>query len=197
MHECESLRAERDRLAEELAAARREVDSLRTETEALRADLGTKEVEVEELSKIAKQHRLRAVDAEHEIELAKARIERESAKELEQKRRAFATDLLHVLDDLDRALAVSRKAEPDSALVEGVELVRKGFLSKLEAHDIHHEPSEGKPFDPERHQAVSTAPVEDPSLDGVVVAVIREGYRVGDSTLRAADVVLGKYAAPA
>jgi molecular chaperone GrpE (heat shock protein) len=36
------------------------------------------------------------------------------------------------------------------------------------------------------------APVTDPSQDGLVVAVAREGYAIGDELLRPASVVVGR-----
>jgi molecular chaperone GrpE (heat shock protein) len=47
-------------------------------------------------------------------------------------------------------------------------------------------------FDAQRHEAVSTAPVDDPSLDGVIVGVAKEGYVLGDQLLRPASVIVGK-----
>jgi molecular chaperone GrpE (heat shock protein) len=35
------------------------------------------------------------------------------------------------------------------------------------------------------------APVADPSQDGMVVAVVKEGYALGDELLRPASVVVG------
>ena len=49
----------------------------------------------------------------------------------------------------------------------------------------------GSPFDAAIHEAVSTAPVADHTQDGIVVAVAREGYVIGDDLLRPASVVVG------
>src|SRR5438477_585174 len=50
----------------------------------------------------------------------------------------------------------------------------------------------GEPFDAERHEAVTTAAVTDPAQDGLIVAVVREGYAIGDEVLRPASVVVGQ-----
>ena len=55
----------------------------------------------------------------------------------------------------------------------------------------------GQPFDASRHEAISTAPVSDPAQDGRVVAVVKEGYVIGDELLRPASVVVGTAATAA
>ena len=50
----------------------------------------------------------------------------------------------------------------------------------------------GEPFDAARHEAVTTTPVADPSQEGVVIAVLKEGYAIGDEVLRPASVVVGR-----
>jgi molecular chaperone GrpE (heat shock protein) len=53
----------------------------------------------------------------------------------------------------------------------------------------------GEPFDATRHEAVSMAPVDEASQDGIVIAVVKEGYSISqgenDDLLRPAAVVVG------
>ena len=103
------------------------------------------------------------------------------------------SDLLEVLDNLDRAIAAARESDaPAGTLLRGVELVRDQFLAKLEALGVRHIDTLGQVFDAAVHEAVSMAPVTDPSQDGLVVAVAREGYAIGDELLRPASVVVGR-----
>lgn len=134
---------------------------------------------------------VRAHTAETELENAKARIEREAARELEQRKRSILAGMLEVMDDLDRAIAAGRSEAGGSGLLHGVELVRQGFLRRLEQLGVEHDPAAGSAFDPQRHEAVSSVPVADPARRGTVMAVLREGYRIGDSVLRPASVVVG------
>ncbi len=148
---------------------------------------------------------LQAVMNEHrrsleEFEQVKARMRRDVAREVERARRGVLADLLEVVDNLERAIAASREPAgapaPDASdkVARGVELVRDQFVAKLEAFGVSRVPTLGEPFDALRHEAVSTAPVEDPSQDGVVVAVVKNGYAIGDELLRPASVVVGKLA---
>jgi len=129
----------------------------------------------------------RALD---EFDQARARIRRDTAREVERGKRSVIAELLEVLDNLDRAIAAG--ANVDDPLLKGVQLVRDQFLAKLQASGVTRVEALGQPFDAERHDAISTAPVADPAQDGTVVAVVREGYAIGDEMLRPASVVVGK-----
>jgi len=133
-----------------------------------------------------------------EFEEVKGRLRRDVARDVERAKRGVLTELLDVVDNLDRALAAtgdpSRTPASDAAasVVRGVELVRDQFLDKLQGFGVSRVATLGQKFDAQRHEAVSTAPVDDPSLDGVIVGVAKEGYVLGDQLLRPASVIVGK-----
>jgi molecular chaperone GrpE len=74
----------------------------------------------------------------------------------------------------------------------GVEMVRRQFLAKLEGLGVTRIEVQDQPFDPEIHEAITTVPAATPDHDGVVVGVIRQGYRIGDDVLRPASVAVAK-----
>lgn len=134
----------------------------------------------------------RADHAREEIERAKARLEGEAARQLARRTHKVFLDLLDVLDELDRALVSFREGGHDPELVTGVERVQRRFVSLLESHGVRRCSAMGQPFDPAVHEAVTTTPCPD-DQDGTVVAVMREGYTVGEDTLlRPASVVVGR-----
>lgn len=148
---------------------------------------------------------LQAVMTEHrrsleEFEQVKARIRREVTRDVDRGKRAVLADLLDVLDNLDRAVGAARDTTPAPAvtdaaenLIRGVELVRDQFVAKLQALGVTRMNALGSPFDAARHEAVSLVPVADASQDGIVIAVAREGYVMGDELLRPASVVVGRH----
>jgi molecular chaperone GrpE len=147
-----------------------------------------------------KTAQLQAYVAEHrraldEFEQIKVRVRRDVAREVERGTRAVLAELLEVIDNLDRAIAAARESSEGGAhqsLLKGVELVRQQFLTKLEAFGVTRVPALGQRFDASRHEAVTTTPVEDPAQDGVVVAVMKEGYAIANEVLRPASVVVGR-----
>ena len=130
--------------------------------------------------------------AQEEFEQIKARIRRDTAREVERAKRSTIAEFLDVLDNLDRAIAAAAAhADGDPALLTGVRLVRDQFLGKLHGLGVTRLDVIGQPFDASLHEAISTAPVSDPAQDGRVVAVVKEGYVIGDELLRPASVVVG------
>ena len=133
--------------------------------------------------------------ASQEFDVARARMRKELAKDAERSRRDVLASLLEVVDNLDRAIDAARKTakSTDAAdpLLQGVELVRQQFLSKLEGFGVTRIPTEGAMFDPLLHEAVTTVPGDEAS-DGRIAGVIAQGYRIGDEVLRPALVAVAK-----
>lgn len=91
---------------------------------------------------------------------------------------------LTVMDDLERALAHRPSGD---TWADGVELVYRKFQSVLDAEGLTRIDAEGKPFDPNLHEAI----MQEPSTEhesGTVIAVLQQGYMHGDRVLRPALV---------
>lgn len=88
--------------------------------------------------------------------------------------------ILPVLDDLELALANRPAGEP---WADGIELVYRKFQSILEKEGIVRIEAEGKPFDPNLHEAVMQEASET-HASGTVIAVLRQGYLHGERVLR-------------
>jgi len=129
-------------------------------------------------------------DAAREFDDARARQRREVAKEVERGRRTFLVEMLDVADNLDRALEAGRTATTPETLVQGVELVRRQFLAKLESIGVTRVDPLGEPFDPATHDAITVVPTTEPAQDGIVCGVLAPGYLVGDDVLRPARVAV-------
>ena len=91
--------------------------------------------------------------------------------------------LLPIFDNLERAV----KYSDGDSLQQGVALTLKGLTATLEKLGITEIEAEGKPFDPNFHNAVMH--IEDETLgESVVAEVLQKGYRRGDRVLRYAMV---------
>ena len=133
--------------------------------------------------------------ASSEFEESRLRLRREIGKDIERARREVLAELLDVVDNLDRAIdAAKSSSAPDrvDTLLQGVEMVRQQFLAKLEGFGVKRIESEGQPFNPSLHEAISAVPASTPAQDGTIVGVIRHGYRIGDDVLRPASVAVAK-----
>ena len=120
--------------------------------------------------------------------------QRTTKERSETRRRAqddVITEMLPVLDNLDRALEVA-SSEDTASIVKGVEMVQRQFVGVLEALGVSIIKAEGEKFDPALHDAAGTQQVEDPELDGRVITERLKGYRTKDRVLRPAQVIVGK-----
>ena len=130
--------------------------------------------------------------AASEFEEARLRLRREISKDIERSRRDILADLLEVVDNLDRAIDSARQGGSTETLLQGVEMVRRQFLAKLESLGVKRIEADHQPFDPTLHEAISSVPASSPEQDGIVVGTVRTGYRIGDDVLRPAAVAVAK-----
>ncbi len=114
------------------------------------------------------------------------RATRETAAAGQRARSGLMTELLPVVDNLERALA---SAEAEDGLAGGVKLVHSELVSVLVRNGVEPFDPKGEKFDPGVHEAISTRPDEETDA-GVVLDVVEKGYRLGESVLRPARVVV-------
>ena len=173
--------------AAEPGAARAEANaSLKpTYVEQLEQQVADKDRQIQEY--IAKYRQ-----AASEFDEARIRLRREVSRDVERGRREILADLLEVVDNLDRAMEATRTGGSTDALVQGVEMVLRQFLSKLGALGVTRIEAEGQPFDPALHEAVTAVPPSSPDQEGRIVGIVRHGYRIGGDVLRPAAVAVAK-----
>ncbi len=127
-----------------------------------------------------------------DLSAQKERLQREVRREQDQIRARIVTELLPVLDNLDRSLEASANS-PDQPLREGVRMVRDQFDQVLRGFGVELIDARGVPFDPAEHEAITMVPVDDPASHRKVVEVFRPGYRQDGKLLRAAQVGVGDH----
>ena len=124
-----------------------------------------------------------------EFENWKKRARKEQTDAEAKAREGVLRDMLEVIDNLERATAVSGGATDLQSVQQGVALVLRLFASKLERYDVKSIEAKGKPFDPRLHEAISQAPSAEVA-PGTVLNELQKGYKLGDRLLRPASVVV-------
>ena len=100
-------------------------------------------------------------------------------------------ELLPALDNLERALAAA-EAQPDGDehhLAEGIRLVQAELAAAMGRVGVEGYSPKGERFDPTVHEAMAQQPI-DGAESGTIVEVFQSGYRIGDSVIRPARVVV-------
>jgi molecular chaperone GrpE len=153
-----------------------------SEIEVLRARAEAAEQERERFRDLAVRTRA-------DFENYQKRQQRDLAQERLYAHMPLSLDLLTALDNIDRALAESRKAGETGPLSQGVALVQAQLLDALRRHGITPIQAQGKPFDPNQHEAVMQQPsAELPPM--TVLQVLENGYTIHDRVLRPARVIV-------
>jgi molecular chaperone GrpE len=95
------------------------------------------------------------------------------------------------LDNLERAIAHAKGGDGGKPLVDGVEMVLKGFIDVLTKHGVVQVSAVGQPFDPEKHEAMAQVQSEH-YQPNTVVEEHHKGYLLHDRLLRPALVSIAK-----
>jgi len=128
-----------------------------------------------------------------EMQNLRRRTEQDIEKAHKFGQERLSTELLAVMDNLERALQLNMDREDESvkALLQGVELTLKSFVDCFRKFSIEQIDPLGESFDPQRHQAMSMQ--ENPNVEpNTVTAVMQKGYTLHGRVIRPAMVMVSK-----
>ena len=108
---------------------------------------------------------------------------REQTARIASASQSLVSRLLPVLDNLELAVSHAEQSRDFDRMLKGVEMVFGELNDVLAGEGLVPIEASGKPFDPERHEAV-VAVEEDGVEAGTVVDVIRTGYEFNGRVLR-------------
>jgi len=104
----------------------------------------------------------------------------------------FASELLPVVDNLDRALSsIDKDSEEFKSIIEGIEMTLNSFTAALDKSGVKQINPVGEIFNPELHQAMTM--IEVPGAEpNSVIDCMQKGYELNGRLLRPAMVVVAK-----
>ena len=149
--------------------------------------------EVAELQAKVTEQNDSVLRAQAEVQNIRRRSERDVENAHKFALDKFSSDLLPIIDSLERAIEAAESVEGEAvkAMRDGVELTLKMFVDTLGKHGIEQLNPVGEPFNPEFHQAMSMVP--NPEMDpNSVMAVMQKGYVLKGRLVRPAMVVVSK-----
>ena len=154
------------------------------------------EQDIEKLRQEAENNRDKLLRLAAEFENYKKRIERERETILKYAGENILRELLPTVDNLERAIEQASADTEDidqkiTAVVEGIDLTRKGLIATLEKFEVFPIECLGKAFDPNEQEAMLMESSNTVPANHVLREFIK-GYRFKDRLLRAAKVVVSK-----
>lgn len=175
------------------AAGKAEPDVVEGEVESPLDDAAELlDADIARLQEELEQARDMALRAQADAQNVKRRAEQDVEKARKYALERFCSELLPVVDNLERALeAAAGDDEAVKSFAEGVRLTLKSFHGALEKFQIKAVDPVGEPFDPEFHQAMSM--IENPDAEpNTVLAVMQKGYTLNGRLVRPAMVMVSK-----
>lgn len=148
-----------------------------TPVDALRAELEQLATDRDSLKDLLQRNRA-------EFDNFRRRVEREKSELAEYGAMELMRSVVTVLDDFDRAVAVSCA---DREYAKGIELIHQRFSETLKKQGLEPIDSKGRKFDPNLHQAVDRTPSEEVEED-TVIDEFQKGYHYKGKLLRPAMV---------
>jgi len=159
-----------------------------TRIDELESELSIAEIKLIDLRESADRFRAEAARLQTEFDNFRRRNIDAVVRARQEGALEAAGEFLGVVDTADWAAGVIK----DPEVKKGVEMIAKsvtGIFDKLGIAEIN---AAGQPFDPGLHDALGTAPVDNPELDGLVAAVIKKGFvTLEGKVLRHAQVIVG------
>ena len=184
-----AIRAGEEAAERELAA---DAGKLREERDELQKRLSDVEDQIEAAKREAADATDRMLRLQADWENFRRRTAAERLAERERAAEGLVTNLLPVIDDIERAIEHAGATEDDAQLkqfVDGVSAVHAKMLGVLAKEGVERIDPAGEAFDPLAHQAVGR--VEDAeAFDETVAQVYQKGYRMGDKVIRTAMVTV-------
>jgi len=176
-HEEEIEETPVEEIQSEAVAESDNTEQLSAEIEALKAKLAETESKVSD-------YRDSWMRSQAEFQNYKKRLERDNELTYVSMKGDIIKKVLPVLDDLERAL---QNRPADNSWSNGIELIARKLQNLLDSEGIKRIEAEGMEFDPNFHEAISHEPA-DSVKSGFVIAVVQNGYMLGERVIRPALV---------
>ena len=172
------------------------VETVDTEMPQQEAPQEEKELSVEEQLAVAKEQ----IDQDKkeymfllaEFDNFRKRTIKEKADIIKNASEKAMTDLLPVIDDMERAMQAIEASDNIDSAKEGINLIYNKFIKYLEQNGVRAIDSTNADFNTEYHEAVTIFPAPDEDKKGKVIDTVQKGYTMNDKVIRHSKVVVGQ-----
>lgn len=158
-------------------------EAVKEETVAEAAEEETVNKELLELKKQSEDYMNRLLRLQADFDNYRKRVAREREDMYANALETIVSQLLPVVDNMERAVAAFRNDLLDEKYISGVEMVCNQLVEVLEKNGVKEIEALGKDFDPNIHHAVMQAPGEDEE-ENKVKEVFQKGYALGSKVIR-------------
>jgi molecular chaperone GrpE len=127
-----------------------------------------------------------------DLDNMRKRARREMREAQRQAAAGVLLDVLHIVDNFERALgtagAPGHPSAETKAIYEGIALIYRQLVDMLWKRGVKPIPAVGERFDPTQHEAVTQMAAGPGQEEGIVALEVEKGYTYGDEVLRPSKV---------
>lgn len=186
----EEKKDKQEEIKEELPEEKQETNEVETEiVEDINEVENPLQEEVENLKKEVASLKNAYAKAYADTENTKKRLQSEAETNRKYRIQSFATSILPVIDNLERAIGASENK--DDPLLKGVQMVYDQLIKALEDEGVKEIDCKDKEFDPNFMQSIMVEKKEGVKAN-MVIEVLQKGYMLKDRVLRAAMVKISE-----
>jgi molecular chaperone GrpE len=145
------------------------------------------ELTIEQLNRDLEEEKNRHLRTLADFDNYRKRTERDAEAKINRAKKEILLDLLVFLDYFDQA----RKQVQEPAAATGLDIMARQFNEFLNKHGVRPVECLGQPFDPEEHEGIGYIETGQ-CPEGCVAEEICTGYRLGDTLLKPAQVMVAR-----
>lgn len=149
------------------------------------------EKKLEEAERLLEERDDRFLRLAAEFDNYKKRVSREFASVIRGANQDLISQLLHILDDFERALESAKTTDDFESFHKGMEMIDSNLQNLLGRHGLEPIEAKGERFDPELHEAVMQMASEEVE-EGVILEEVNRGYMLNGKVIRHSKVVVSK-----
>lgn len=140
----------------------------------------------------AREYWDRCLRLQADFENTRKRLEKEKQDVIKFANEGIILELLNILDDLERTVELAQEQHQDiSTFLKGVEMILAHLYEMLKEYGVKPIEAEGKPFDPNYHEALMQAESKD-APEHTVLEELQKGYLLNGRVIRTAKVKVAK-----
>lgn len=126
-----------------------------------------------------------------EFENYKKRVQREREDLIKFVSESFVIELLHIVDNFERAFQAAEETRDFKTMHQGVEMILKEVENFLSQKGVKKMNTAGQQFDPHKHEAIETVDCKD-KPENTIVEELQAGYEMNGKVIRPAKVKVAK-----
>jgi len=138
---------------------------------------------LEESGQLASEYLDHLQRLQAEFDNYKKRVDREKAELIEYASAELVSELIDIMENLERGVASAKESDDINSIVKGMEMVSTQLKDILGSRGLKPIEAVGKMFDPHYHEAMMMTPTDEYPYN-TVIEEFQQGYMMNDKVLR-------------